>query len=332
MRRLPAALVALATAATLVVLALPASAAGSRSFNAAPRTVRAGQQIKVWGKGCRSRAFVHIYLNGIEIDDDVADRKGQFVDYVEIPSSVDPGEHRMKASCNGHRLGSVKITVRPARFKVRPRTVEPGDNITVSGSGCPPGSYVSIKLDGRFIGDDRANRKGKFTERVQVPNDTSEGAHKVSARCHGRFVGSQLIEVVPAYPAQQSLLTTDRTAVPAGQAVTVSGTNCPTGHPMASLDGQPVNLNVDRSVNGKGFTATATIPSTAATGKHTLWAGCDAGSSGTTQLHVLDAAEPAAARLAFGPRPPSDLAMWAGLFAGIALLVASVGITTRRRS
>jgi hypothetical protein len=87
MRRLPAVLVALATAANLVVLTMPASAAGRRSINADPKTVRAGQQLKVFGEGCRSRAFVHIYLNGIEIDDDRADRKGRFVDYVEIPGS-----------------------------------------------------------------------------------------------------------------------------------------------------------------------------------------------------------------------------------------------------
>jgi hypothetical protein len=152
----------------------------------------------------------------------------------------------------------------------------------------------------------------------------------VSARCHAKFVGSQLIDVTPSYPSQESLLTTDRTAVPAGQAVTISGTKCPTGKPAASLDGQNISLAV-RSTQGKGFTATATIPATATPGKHTLWAGCDAGSEGTTQLQVTEAAEPAAAKLVFGTQPPSDLALWAALFSGIAVLVASIGISTRRR-
>jgi hypothetical protein len=57
MRRVPAALVALAFAATLVVLALPASAAGGRSFGVSPKTVRAGQQVKVFGKGCGPRRW-----------------------------------------------------------------------------------------------------------------------------------------------------------------------------------------------------------------------------------------------------------------------------------
>jgi hypothetical protein len=133
-----------------------------------------------------------------------------------------------------------------------------------------------------------------------------------------------------SYPGQESLLTTDRTAVPAGQTVTISGTKCPTGKPEATLDGQRVKLAV-RNTSGKGFTATATIPATATLGKHTLSAGCEAGSAGTTVLHVSEAAEPAAARLVFGTQPPSDLALWAGLFSGVAVLVASIGITARRR-
>jgi hypothetical protein len=330
MRRLPAAVAALTAAAALVLLALPASAAGTRTFKVDPDTVRAGQQVKVYGKGCRSQAYVRIYLDGVEIDNDRADRAGVFVDYVEIPNSADPGVHRMKAGCNGYRLGSASITVRASRFNVQPRRVEPGDTITVSGSGCKPGSYVTIKLNSRLIGDDRVNSKGRFVDTVPIPSNTDDGVYQVSARCHGRFVGKQLVEVDDNYPTTQSLLTTDRTAVPAGQAVTVSGTSCPTGQPTASLDGQPIDLNVGRG-NGEGFTATATIPASATPGTHTLQAGCDAGSAGATALHVMEAAEPAAARLVFGSQPPTDLAMWAGLFSGIAVLVASVGLTTRRR-
>jgi hypothetical protein len=331
MRRLPAALVALTAAATLALLASPASAAGGpRSFKTDAETVRAGQQIKVWGKGCRSRGYVRIYLDGREISNDRADRAGVFVHYLEIPISTSPGEHSLKAGCNGYRLGLFKIIIRGARFNVTPRTVEAGDSILVRGNFCKPGSYVTIKLDGELIGTDRANDKGNFIGSHQIPSDTSEGAHRVSARCHGRFVGVQWIDVTSSYPSQESLLTTDRTAVPAGQTVTIGGTKCPTGKPEATLDGQRVKLAV-RNTSGKGFTATATIPASATPGTHTLSAGCEAGSAGTTVLHVSEAAEPAAAKLVFGSQPPSDLALWAALFSGVAVLVASIGITARRR-
>ena len=48
-------------------------------------------------------------------------------------------------------------------------------------------------------------------------------------------------------------------------------------------------------------------------------------------LDVSEAVQPAAANLVFGTQPPSRLALWATLFSGIAVLVASVGITSRRR-
>jgi hypothetical protein len=143
-----------------------------------------------------------------------------------------------------------------ARFNVTPRNVEAGA-VTVRGNLCKPDSYVTIKLGTELIGEDRANDKGNFIGGHRIPEDTSEGAHSVSARCHAKFVGSQLIDVTPSYPAQQNLLTTDRTAVPAGQAVTISGTKCPTGKPSATLDGQRLNLAVNRSANGKGFTASS---------------------------------------------------------------------------
>jgi hypothetical protein len=331
MRKLLVAFIALTAAAALVVVGLPALAAGPRSFTAHSKTVRAGQRIKVSGKGCGSQAFVRFYLNDIEIDDDRADRAGRFVDHVEIPTSMDLGKAELKAGCSGYRVGTVTITVFGSRFDVEPRRVEAGEFITVSGSLCKPRSYVTVKLNGRLIGDGRATSRGQFRIRVRIPSD-AEDSVEISARCHGKFVGVKIIIIVIIYPTQHSPVSTDRTAVPASQTVTLRGTDCPTGNPSASLDGKPINLNVNRSAKGKGFTATATIPASASPGRHTLWAGCDAGSTGTTQLQVLEGAEPAAARLEFGPQPPSGLALWFALFSGIAVLVASVAVTTRRRS
>jgi len=334
MRRVSAAVVAL-TAAALVLTAAPALAERERSFNVTPRTVRAGQEVKAFGKGCNSRAFVRIYLDGIQIDDDRADRQGRFVDFVEIPNTADPGEHRMRASCSGRGLGSVEITVLRSRFNVSPRTVEAGDLIRVSGDGCRPHSHVSIKLDGDLIETTRANGRGKFNKRAQIPEDTSEGRHVVRARCHGRFVGSKSILVTEAHPpAQPRALNVSHSVVQAGQTVAVSGDDCPTRAPTASLDGQPVIMNVDQSNKGKGFSGSVTIPRETVAGRHRLWAACDAGSAGATELQVLDSAttESAVERQPLATRTGSNLAIWAGLTAGIALLLASVGVGRRRRS
>jgi hypothetical protein len=128
MRRLPAVLVALTAAAALALLASPASAAGAQTFQTDPDTVHAGQTVEAYGKGCRSRGYVRIYLDGIEIDNDRADRAGVFVDYVEIPISADPGEHcpGRRPGSGGGRAGStarqaVRTTHAPDRQR-RPRT------------------------------------------------------------------------------------------------------------------------------------------------------------------------------------------------------------------
>jgi hypothetical protein len=334
MRRVSAAVVAL-MAAALVLTAAPALAARSRSFNVEPKTVRAGQEVKAFGSGCDRRAFVRIYLDGVQIDTDKADRDGRFVDFVEIPNSVDPGKHRMKASCSGRGLGSVQITVLSSHFNVTPRTVEAGDFVTVTGSGCRPGSHVTIKLDGRTIATTTANHRGAFRKRVQIPERTSEGRHVVSARCHGRFVGSKSIRVTEPYPAEADALNVSHSVVQAGQKVAVSGDDCPTKTPSASLDGQPVVMNVDHRSNSKGFSGTVTIPRGTVAGRHRLWAACDAGSAGATELQVLDAdaTESAVERQPFETRTGnSNLAIWAGLLAGIALLLASITVSRRRRS
>jgi hypothetical protein len=334
MRRLPAVLAVL-VAATLVLLVAPAWAAPTRrSFDVSPELVRAGQEVKVYGTGCDSQAFVRIYLNGIQFATDRADRLGRFKAYLEIPTTADLGEHTMKAGCSGRGVGSDSFTVRRSRFNVSPRTLEAGDELTASGSLCDAGSLVSVKLDGTTIGYDTADGTGHFRKTKTLASSTDEGRHVISSRCGGLFVGAMSIRVTEAYPSSAAtLLTADRSTVPAGQAVTLRGADCPTGQPAAALDGRKLTLAADRGAKGKGFTATATIPGDTTPGRHQLWAGCDAGSAGTTELDVLDPAtvDPAAARMAFGSSQDAGTAISFGLLAGVALLAASI-VVARRRS
>ena len=196
MRRLPAVLAVL-VAAALVLFAAPAWAAPtSRYFNVSPELVRAGQQVKTYGTGCNSQAFVRIYLNGVEIATDRADRLGRFVAYVEIPTTVDLGEHTMKAGCSGRGLGSDKFMVRRSRFNVSPRTLEAGDNLTTSGSLCKAGSLVSVKLDGAVIGYTNADTSGRFRKAKVLSSRTAEGRHEISSRCNCHFVGAMSIRVL----------------------------------------------------------------------------------------------------------------------------------------
>jgi hypothetical protein len=337
MRRMSAALVAIVAAIALMALAAPTWAKSQakskpRTLAMSPSEVRPGQTVRVSGGGCRGVTVLIFFVDNQAFHRGMT-RSGDWTYQVTLPSSLRLGSHDLRAQCRGGRFHSTRFRVsRRASFDVSPDTVIAGNRVHADGNGCRPRAHVIIRLDGRQIASFNADRHGTFDKTLRIPANTRKGRHLVSARCGGRFIGSDGIRVKPQYEQEADQLSADRSAVEVGQQVTVRGDQCPDGVPTASLDGAPMALNV--ASKSKGFTATATIPAGTAPGKHKLYAGCDAGSSGTTELNVLDpdSTDTAAARQAFGTQPSSDLAIWAGLFAGLALLVASAFVTTRRRT
>ena len=144
-----------------------------------------------------------------------------------------------------------------------------------------------------------------------------------------------LIRVMKPFPLyERDLVLISRTAVPAGQSVTLSFQDCPDQAPTALLDGKRMALTLDRADRGNGFIARAVIPQKTVPGRYQPSAGCDVDAFGDTEIQVLDPASPEAVttRNAFGVRTGSDLAIWVGAFAGMALLVASIGSNWRGRA
>jgi len=243
-------------------------------------------------------------------------------------SYEDNEESEDDESCEDHDKSSKKRS--RASFNVSPDVVTAGDKVWAEGTGCKRHSPVTIKLDGRTIKRTYADRHGTFDKGVRLPRHIRKGRHLFSAKCGGRHIGSDGIKVKRTYKQDHDGMHTWGSVVQAGKKLKFRGDDCPDGHPYARMDNAPLALNV--LSKDKGFTAEATIPHGTAPGRHKFHAGCDAGSFGITQLNVLDPEDNApAAGQAFGPQPTSDLAMWAGLFAGLALLVASIVLTTRRR-
>jgi hypothetical protein len=348
MRRLSAALVALTAAIALSALSAPAWAAkpASKSLVVSPTEARAGQTVKVSGGGCRGITVLVFLIDGEEFHRGNT-KSGNFSYQVKLPSGLKSGAHDMGAECRGSSHKPARFHVsngndddddkdrgrrwRRASFNVSPDVVTPGDRVWAEGTGCRPHSPVAIKLDGQTVRWTHADRHGTFDKGVRIPQDIRRGRHVFSARCGGRFIGSDGIKVKPTYRHHRDGMYSYGSVVEAGKKLRIRGDDCPDGRPYAKFDNAPVALNV--LSKDRGFTAEATIPSGTAPGKHKLHAGCDAGSSGTTELNVLDPEDTqwAADRQPSGPQPTSDLTLWAGLFAGLALLVASAFVTTRRR-
>jgi len=269
---------------------------------------------------------------------------------VKLPSDLKSGDHDLYADCKGSNHKPARFHVSKgkkdddkdkdkkkghkqskASFNVSPDVVTAGDKVWAEGTGCKRHAPVTIWFDGKVAKRTYADKNGTFDKGVRVPRHTHKGRHIFSAKCGHRFLGSDGIKVKNIYKQDHDGMWTWGSVVKPGHKMRVHGDDCPDGTPTASLDGTALALNVVSK--NKGFTAEATVPSGTTPGKHKFYAGCDAGSSGYTELNVLDPDDTGTAtRQAFGPQPTSDLAMWVGLFAGLALLVASTFITARRRS
>lgn len=72
---------------------------------------------------------------------------------------------------------------------VSPGTVVAGQEVTVSGEGCVPGSTVSVKVTQRatgtiiYTGSDVTDSNGEFTFKFTMPADAAPGWYDLEARC-----------------------------------------------------------------------------------------------------------------------------------------------------
>lgn len=62
-------------------------------------------------------------------------------------------------------------------------TLAPGQDLHLTGTGCPPAAAVEVRLDGRRIGATIADGDGAFTFTGTVPSGTAPGQHTLSAVC-----------------------------------------------------------------------------------------------------------------------------------------------------
>ena len=114
-----------------------------------------------------------------------------------------------------------------------------GDKVWAEGTGCKKYASVKIKLDGKTVKRTYADKWGTFDKGVRIPRHIKKGRHVLSAKCDGRFLGSDGIKVKKKYKQHRDHVYADRSAVEAGKKLRVRGDDCPDGTPVATLDGAP---------------------------------------------------------------------------------------------
>ncbi|MFS8095501.1 hypothetical protein LFM09_00005, partial [Lentzea alba] len=67
--------------------------------------------------------------------------------------------------------------------------IQPGEDLTATGSGCPKGAAVTLKSLGQDVGKAVADDDGKFTSPVKFAS-IEPGRHKVRAECGITLVGN----------------------------------------------------------------------------------------------------------------------------------------------
>ena len=336
MRRACAVALTIVGSIALVMVTAPARASERGSIVVSDTTVRGGGKVTAYGWDCPTRANVQLHLDERLIDEVLADKAGRFEANPTIEAKTRSGKHRLSARCGKRVLPGPAVYVVRSGISVTPRLVLPGTRMTVVGEGCLQGSKTNVRVDGTLVDTVLVGSSGRFSSTLTAPAQTQPGrSFVVTAQCGNRFVGSTLARMMKPFPLyERDLVLISRTAVSAGQAVSLSFEDCPDLAPTVLLDGKRMALTLDRTDRGDGFTATAVIPRKTVPGQYQLSAGCDVEAFGNTEIQVLDPASPEAAtsRNAFGVRTGSDLAVWAGTLVGVALLVASIGINWRGRT
>jgi hypothetical protein len=109
--------------AAFSALALPAAAIAGPPFHLKPKTVHAGEVVKVYGgpiEGCGPDSRVILYSDAFQAHHEFAGvpaayvrvrSSGKFTKHVRVASSTPMGKYSVGARCNGGNIGSRTLKV-----------------------------------------------------------------------------------------------------------------------------------------------------------------------------------------------------------------------------
>jgi hypothetical protein len=211
--------------ATLVVQ--PAAPTITAGISASPSQVTAGSGVSMSGTGFSGGEQVRISLNNALVLVATANADGSFVNAAfTISRSAPPGRYGISATgaASGRVATTVVTVVAPptvASVYASSGTVQPGQTLTIGGSGWDVGEIVVVRLDGALIMAPTANAAGNFSGRYTV--GVGVGRHTITAS-GGRSGRSAAASLTVARPVQVGIGASPNRVV-RGSSLHVSGTN-----------------------------------------------------------------------------------------------------------
>ncbi|MGI5190421.1 choice-of-anchor G family protein [Promicromonospora sp. CA-289599] len=190
--------------APLTVISGAEQCESAPELTVAPSSAPAGETVTVVGTGFPAGVDVTIQLTDAEgnpVGDPVTvtpDENCGFTTDYTIPEGTEPGDYEVVAEPeDGSEGAEAPLTVEPGSdpgeectdptLVADPTSVEPGGEVTVTGTGFPAGVEVSVTLtdaSGDPVGDPvtvTPDESCGFTVTIQIPDDADPGVHVIVA-------------------------------------------------------------------------------------------------------------------------------------------------------
>jgi hypothetical protein len=143
-----------------------------------------GSVITVTGSNFAPNVIITVKLDGNVMLTERSTQTGTFSVFFSIPTSATLGGHTISAE-DGTKTASAAFTLATqtsqASITLSPTSAIAGSSVTVSGTGFPPTTAVTIRLDGNTLATSTSNSAGSFVATVNIPLTASQGSHTISA-------------------------------------------------------------------------------------------------------------------------------------------------------
>ncbi|WP_264032366.1 choice-of-anchor G family protein [Cellulosimicrobium sp. SH8] len=277
-----------------------------------PTTVPAGTPTTVTGTGYTPDSTVTVEVRDTSgtvvatLTDVPTDGDGRFTSPITVPVDTTPGDYTVvgiddTTSTEAETPLTVEAAAIEPTITVDPTTANPGDEVTVDGTGYTPDATVTVEIrDGSgtviaTVEDVPTDGDGSFTTPITVPEGTTPGDYTVVGIDDTTSTEAEAPLAVGGVGVSEPTVTVDPTTASPGDEVTVTGEGWPPSTTvtveLVDEDGDIV-ATVDVETDEEGSFATPiTVPEDATPGDYTVHASDDAGNEAEAPLAVVDAGD-----------------------------------------
>lgn len=244
-----------------------------------PSEVNPGDTVTVTGEGYLPGEDVVVTIDPSgESVTVTADENGSFTTDITVPEDAELGEYTatgvgQESDASDSDTFSVVEPAAQPTLMVDPSEVNPGDDVTINGSGFLPGEEVEVTIDGEGgTTVVQADENGSFSLDVTVPEDADLGTYTASALgLESERTASDTFDVVEPGAVSPSV-TVDPSEVNPGDTVTVTGEGfLPGEEVVVTIDPSGESVTVTADEDG-AFSVEVTIPEDAEPGDFTATA------------------------------------------------------------